>query len=62
MYGVYTMEVRNNSALTPSTEYLQHVITPPSHLRQSFYGGDIYGVYTMVVHNYFAMAPLKEEI
>jgi hypothetical protein len=46
-YGVYTME---------------YVITPPLHLRQSIYGGDIYGVYTMVVHNYFAIAPTKEEI
>jgi len=41
-YGVYTME---------------YVITPPLHLWQSIYSGDIYGVYTMVVHSYFPIAP-----
>ena len=51
--------VCNYSALAPTTEYLQrrymefilwwYVITPPSHLRQSIYGGvstaEIYGLY-----------------
>ena len=55
IYKVYTMEVHNNSALAPRTEFLQwryveyilwwYVITPPSHLRQCIYSRDIWSMY-----------------
>ena len=44
IYGVYTMEVHNNSALTPATEEIYQK----------------YGVYTMDVRNNSALAPSTE--
>ena len=65
------MVVCNYYALAPTTEYLRrrymefiiwwYVITPPSHLGQSIYGGDIWIIYYGGT-NFFAIAPTKEEI
>ena len=68
IYKVYAMEVHNNSALAPRTEFLQwryveyYYVVLCLCTYDSVSTAEIYGKCTMFVRNYFAIAPIKEEI